>query len=246
MLDVFLKVGTSRGGVYLPLDYRPGFMSLIKSAVKNQTENLYEFIYAKRTVKPYTFAVTFGDELKIEGDKIFFTKPIGFKFSSFDTNYEIYVYNYLVREKEVKIYDQSFEVSSIRFVRKKEIKSSTVIFKTLSPVLIRSHENENFYLCPKCENFEGDESFDDAFKFNLNELTKNLIGLDGVDAEFKALKLKRVVVKHMKKYGDLKFPAFTGVFFLRASPEVLNLVNLAGLGSRRSEGFGMIELVKEI
>jgi CRISPR/Cas system endoribonuclease Cas6 (RAMP superfamily) len=33
---------------------------------------------------------------------------------------------------------------------------------------------------------------------------------------------------------------------MKASPEILNLINQVGLGSRRSQGFGMVEVIREI
>ncbi|MFN3134568.1 MAG: CRISPR-associated endoribonuclease Cas6 [Candidatus Kryptonium sp.] len=246
LLSILKAEASSEGGIHLPVDYRPGFMSIIKSAIQSEAEDQYELMFNKRSVKPYTFAVTFGDEIEIIKDEIFFTKPIEFKFSSFDFAYEVYIYNYLVKHRRLNIYQRSFEVSSIRVFDKHEIRKNSAIFRTFAPVLIRSHKNEKHYLCPECENFGGDEDFDEAFRFNINELARNLIGIDFVDVEFRPIKLKRVVVKHMTKYGDLKFPGFVGVFYLGAPIEVLNLVNKAGLGSRRSEGFGMVDLVREV
>jgi len=246
MLDVtFITEASNEGGIYLPVDYRPGFMSIIKSAIESESKIQYELMFNRRTVKPYTFAVSFGNEMKVENDKIFFMKPIEFKFSSFELEYEIYVYNYLVKNKHVNIFNRGFEVSHMRFVKKREIKGSFAIFKTLSPVLIRSHKNQNHYLCPECKNFKGDEDFHEAFKFNLNELARNLLNIEPTKAEFKSINLRKIVVKHMTKYGNLKFPGFVGVFSLEADPHILNLVNKAGLGSRRGEGFGMVELIYE-
>lgn len=243
MLVSFLNPSGFTNG-YLPIDYRNGFVSIIKSAVQNESKIQYELMFNRRTVKPYTFSVSFGNKIEIQDDKIFFSDPINFKFSSFEVEFEIYLYNYLIKNKSINIYGQKFEVSNMRFEAKKEIKSSFAIFKTLSPVVIRSHTNQNHYLCPECENFNGDKDFNDAFQFNLEELARNLLGIGSVKAEFKSIKLKRVIVKHMTKYGNLKFPGFVGVFSLEADPHILNLVNKAGLGSRRGEGFGMVDLYK--
>ncbi len=162
LLSILKAEASNEGGVHLPVDYRPGFMSIIKSAIWSESGAQYELMFNERTVKPYTFAVTFGDEIEIVKDKIFFTKPIEFKFSSFDLTYEIYVYNYLVKNKKLSIYKQSFEVSSIRVLNKREIRKNSAIFRTLAPVLIRSHKNEKHYLCPECENFKGDRDFLEA------------------------------------------------------------------------------------
>ncbi len=249
MLKIVLEpdFAPSEKGFSLPLDYRTGFMSVIKSAFQSESPIQFDLIFNKRTVKPYTFAVTFGDDIKIQADRIYFNKPLEFKFSSFDLEDEICIYNYFVKNRQIKIFGLNFKVSFLKIVELKEIKSNGAIFKTISPVLIRSHENEKFYLCPECENFEGDKGFMEAFKFNVSELVRNLLGRDVFsEINFAPIKTKRVVIKHMSGHGNLKLPGFTGLFLFEAENEILNLVQRSGLGSRRGQGFGMIEVVYEI
>jgi CRISPR-associated endoribonuclease Cas6 len=109
--------------------------------------------------------------------------------------------------------------------------------------LIRSHENEKYYLCPRCVNFEGDKGFDEAFEFNMDELLRNLLDRNNDhETAFNPIKINRVIIKHM----GLKLPGCLGTLALSAEPEILNLINQVGLGSRRGQGFGMVELVREI
>ncbi len=234
-------------GFSLPLDYRTGFMSIIKSAFKSESPIDYDLIFNRRTVKSYTFAVSFGDDVKIKDEKIYFSKPLEFKFSSFDLKDEILLYNYFVKNETIKVFGLDFKVSYLKFVENGNIKGNSAIFRTLSPVLIRSHKNEKFYLCPQCENFDGDEDFVEALRFNVSELIRNLLGREvSSEINFKPIKTRRVVVKHMTDKGDLKLPGFVGLFLFEAEPEILNLILRAGLGARRGQGFGMVELVYEI
>jgi CRISPR-associated endoribonuclease Cas6 len=57
---------------------------------------------------------------------------------------------------------------------------------------------------------------------------------------------KRVIVKHMnQKHPDskpLKFPGFQGKIKLNAPSSVLRLLYQAGIGARRSQGFGMVDI----
>ncbi|CUS99370.1 CRISPR-associated endoribonuclease Cas6 [Candidatus Chrysopegis kryptomonas] len=249
MLKVVLEPNFIQpGNVFsLPLDYRTGFMSIIKSAFQSESPIDYDLVFNRRTVKPYTFAVAFGDDVKVQDEKIYFNRPLEFKFSSFDLNDEILLYNYFVRSKTIKIFGRDFDVSNLWIFENKKIKGNSAIFKTLSPVLIRSHKNEKFYLCPKCENFDGDEAFYEALKFNVSELVRNLLGREvSGEINFKPVKTRRVVVKHLTDRGNLKLPGFTGLFLFEAESEVLNLILRAGLGARRSQGFGMLELVYEV
>ncbi|HXG31089.1 MAG TPA: CRISPR-associated endoribonuclease Cas6 [Thermodesulfobacteriota bacterium] len=235
------RLSTKEGDNTLPIDYRRGFISIIKGAIEGSW--LYSTLFKRRAVKPYTFSVSFGDRVKIEGEKILFENPIELKFSTNSPEIFVMVYNHLIGKREFPIYNLSFRVEHTEVVRPRRIETDKAIFRTLSPVLIRSHRNERHYLCPKCVNFEGDGDFEEAFKFNMDELCRNLIDLnESGEVIFDPIKLKKLVVKHM----GLKIPGFIGTFSMKASPEVLNLINQVGLGSRRSQGFGMVEVVREI
>jgi CRISPR-associated endoribonuclease Cas6 len=218
-------------------------MSIIKGAIDSSAPELYKALFEKRTVKPYTFAVSFGNEVRIENDEIVFKSPIEFKFSSNRPDILIMVYNHLLKTKEFPIRNVRFRVEHNDIVKPKRVEKNEVILRTISPVLIRSHKNEKHYLCPKCVNFEGDSDFEGAFRFNMDELCRNLLNLDeSGEVIFNAVKLKKLVIKHM----GLKLPGFVGTFSLRTNPEILNLMNVVGLGSRRGQGFGMVEVLKEI
>lgn len=243
LVSRFSATDKSEKTSFLPVDFREGFISIIKGGVQSSSPELYNTLFQKRTVKPYTFAVSFGDEVKIEDDKIFFKSPIEFKFSTNHPDILIMIYNHIVSKKKFPIYNLSFKLDHNDIIRPKRIEKCEAIFRTLSPVLIRSHKNERHYLCPECVNFEGDNDFKEAFKFNMDELARNLLDQNDVgEVELRSIKVKRVIIKHM----GIKLPGSVGVFSLSAEPNILNLINHVGLGSRRGQGFGMVELVKEI
>jgi len=225
----------------LPVDYRRAFISIIKGAVESHSPILFSLLFEKRTVKPYTFSVSFGNKVKIEGEDINFESPVEFKFGTNRPDILTMVYNYLIGKKEFHIYNLLFKVEDINISRPRKTEKDHVVFRTLSPVLIRSHSNERYYLCPKCINFDGDSDFEEALKFNLDEIAKHLAYLNEIGSfEFKPIELRKLVIKHM----GLKIPSFVGTFSMKANPEILNLISQVGLGSRRSQGFGMLEVVQ--
>ena len=256
MLKSKFYVASASGEVFLPVDYHAGFVSLIKSAFRKYSPSLFEFFFAsgKPTPKPYAFAVTFGDEVKVEDDKVYFFKPIEFKFTSNSPEILTIVYNFLVSEKTVKIYNLQFQISPPEIIRPRRITSDEVIFSTHSPVLIRSHRNPNYYLCPACENFGGDEDFDEALCFSVREIVNNFADVEWVRGNpgydenicFRPIKLRKIVAKYFKNSRVIKMPGFVGTFRLSAHPYILNLINQVGLGSRRGMGYGMVEAIKEI
>lgn len=255
MIEITLSLSGEKKAAFLPLSYHSGFMSLIKKAVEQEDPIAFRLFFEsqKPVVKPYTFAVSFGDDVRIEEDKIYFDKHIKFKFSSFFPEYLAMVYNFFAKLKTkgtLKIFNESFYVRGFRVFSERSIRKNLAVFRTLSPVLIRSHKNEKHYLVPKCNNFDGDDGFEEALNFNLDEILRNLVGKRltdfGTAPELKPIKISRIIVKYLKNDVLIKMPAFKGVFSMLAHPEILNLINKAGLGSRRSQGFGMLELIREI
>lgn len=256
MIEIILSLSDVEKTKFLPISYHSGFMSLIKQAIQQKDAVAFNHLFEskKPIVKPYTFAVSFGENVKIEEDKIYFKKNVHFKFSSFIPEYLVVLYNFFIekfkKKEAIRIFNENFYVNNVLIFPERNIRRNVAIFRTLSPVLIRSHKNEKHYLVPKCDNFEGDEGFEEALRFNLDELLRNLLGKEvndfGVSVEFRPIKLSRVIVKYLKNDVLIKMPAFKGVFSMSTHPEILNLINRAGLGSRRSQGFGMLDLIREI
>lgn len=241
---IVARYSLANGDNKLDVDYRMGVVSFIKEAVSNHNRTLFSLLFESKNpiVKPYTFSVTFGDSVRMQDGKIVFESPVVFKFGSNCPEIIAMVYNHIIANKDGPLH-KKFKLEHIDILTPKKISKDNALFRTLSPVVVRSHINKDHSYCPKSVNFEGDEKFDEAFRSNLGGQVKHLLKTDELgDIEFHPVKTRKLVVKHM----GLSIPGFVGVFSLKARPEILNMVNQVGLGSRRSQGFGMLELVKEI
>jgi CRISPR-associated endoribonuclease Cas6 len=74
---------------------------------------------------------------------------------------------------------------------------------------------------------------------NIAVMTEKLLGIKG-HVEFMPVMLSEgIPIKHYGVYVD----GITGIFKLTGSPEVLDFIYKVGIGSRRSEGFGLLDLV---
>jgi CRISPR-associated endoribonuclease Cas6 len=107
------------------------------------------------------------------------------------------------------------------------------VFKTLSPFLVRDYEDKDKYLRPR------DEGFAEQLGHIVSECAASFIGRNAT-LEFTDVKTETFPVFH---YG-MSVDAIKGVFTLKGEPEVLTMVYQIGLGSRRSQGFGMLEMVR--
>ncbi len=106
-----------------------------------------------------------------------------------------------------------------------------------SPLIVRRHNSEDnsdiYYTCEM-------EGFEKALKENI-DIFLNRMGMDAVTENFsiQVIKGKKVVVPVFARNTD----ASLGVYKLTGSCQLLNILYLAGLGVRRSEGKGKFQVI---
>ncbi len=221
---------------YLPMDYRRGFASLLKEALKKANDKLFERYYGRlHFLKPFTFSVYFPGLSGQEGERLNVGKKAILNFSTSSYELGTYVYNGLLSQRNFPLFDNTATLTYVDLKRPITIRQETAIFKALAPVLVNNKGNAEWYLLP------GDEGFDEGLNFAVGELVRTFLGNDvDTSIEFKSIRIQRRVVRHY----NMDMQGFTGLFELRARPDILNLVYQVGLGVRRSQGFGMLEVVR--
>lgn len=126
--------------------------------------------------------------------------------------------------------------------KNQEIENNKVIFVTANGggVCIRNHNRDSnkdlYYVF-------NDDKFDENFNIVLTNKILNA-GFKNEDLEnihIRPLEYKKIVVKHYNKYIDVS----KGIFEMTGKKEILQYLYDTGIGSRSSEGFGMLELVNE-
>lgn len=250
----------------IPADYRRYLLSLIKEAIKNSGSDGLEFynrFYSDNQTKPFTFSAYFpinkNNGNKLEGDYF------SFFFSTNDYEFLMRVYNGLITIKNNGFNLFGTKITDIKnfflFPEKKFTKNEA-LFKTLSPFLVRSTENGDNYLYPKnfqiqtndknkngshWKYWEEAESFVEILQTSINALVKK--ELPEHKGEVKIELSNAVVVPILHGSGNaehefqMTFPGIKGLVKITALPEVLKLLYDIGIGARRSEGFGMLEVV---
>ncbi len=244
---------------FLPLDYRPLYLSLIKWAVHRHSPALYQFWWGTRRVKPYTFALMIRKpQIAIHDQRIYTpASEATFLFTTTDPELFIAVYNgcmHLLQHPEAFPLN-GWQITEVWVRPPQPIRTSTAIFQTLSPILIRDVNHPNRYVVPVggiANNTQGDPSFPHAFHHAIHEQVKHLaphLLPDTAHVHFTPIpnKARATLIQHFfKKLNGqpMKLPAFAGQFRLSAPPQLLNLFLQTGIGARRSQGFGMIELLQ--
>ena len=256
----------------LPIFYRHLFMGIIKEAIRKTDNEYYQHLYfyqhkTNKAARPFCFAVRFPfDRVKLkEKERFYLQGPGQLHLSTPDPFLFTCLYNGLLKikkEKEEFPYrGYSLKIDRMFMLNEKKITGNEAVFKTLSPILI---ENKAEKPCLPFDKKTGtpfsdtDEEYQEFLK-ELNYIAdKTLCGVRGhlglkeiglkEELIFFPIKLRKEVVKHKVRERDEKekiytFTCFSGMFKLKGHPEDLNLLSQVGLGFRRAQGFGMLEVV---
>lgn len=226
----------------LDIEYRRAFLSLLKNSFQQASPEVYENFYGRGVpMKPFTFAV-FLQNPEFKGNVILLkSTEITLNFSTYLSDLGIIFYNSLIRGKRRFVPyplpgDNEMSLGRVSLEKEKQIKSPEVVFKTLSPFLARLHhkeDNADEYLT------KTNQLFVSQVEESMRVMIEVLLGRKE-RVEFMPVTLSNgIPIKHYGVFVD----GTTGIFKLTGHPEVLDFVYKVGIGSRRSEGFGMLERV---
>jgi len=231
----------------IPVAYQMMFVSLIKEALRASDQDYYEKLYKYKHVsnkqsKNFTFAVYVKD-YDIAGEVFYIKDKVVFNISSPDLEFIIKLYNGLLKVKRFEYKEYLLNRIRIDLVREKEITSSEVVFKTLSPICIKSKNNKYLRLEDKFYVDELNYIADIALcNYRGQGLRKKL--------RFVPINMRKTVVKEEIRDYEINtgnkyifVHAYTGIFKLIGDVEDLKDLYALGISFMRNQGFGMVEVV---
>ncbi len=222
-------------------EYRRGFASMLKEAMRRSNPELYNRYYVKNNKpKPFTFAVYFKHTPVVISDKLFRVgREVYLYFSTSCLETFVAVYNGLVSMKKHNIYGNEIRIEDM-YLDEYSFhidgdNSNRFLFKTISPVLIESKDKPQYYLLPH------DEGFEEALNYIVRVKAKQFLG----DATKASIKFMPVGIhkKCVYHYG-LYRTCFAGKFYLEGDSQILEMIYLTGLGWNCGQGFGMLKHLK--
>lgn len=224
----------------IPKDYRRLILSFFKKSLESYDIERYKFFYAEPKEKDMSFGCYLKIEKFIKDKVILKDKDFSITISIENPIEAIDFYNAFISSKGKKFSfgkENNFKVLNLFQIRETEIKKNIAVFKTLSPVLIAEHKKEKnkdwYYVL-------GEEKSLDVLKKNLSyNLSSRFSNNEIEKLEIIPLDIKKTVVSF---YG-LQFPASTGTFAIKGSKEILNHIYKSGFGSKKSIGFGCIDII---
>ncbi|WP_300756528.1 CRISPR-associated endoribonuclease Cas6 [uncultured Brachyspira sp.] len=241
-------------------EYRLTIISFIKNALKNYSPNTYDILYKDNTkMKAFTFGV-FLPDAKINNDNIEISLTdkgksyINVTFSIFDNELFIELYNSfnnMLNKKYPK--DENTKSQMIMTLKKitmqneKPIKQNKILIKFLSPLVLRNHNretNKDIYVTFKDDNFnsilnQSAERLAKEFDFESSQIKLTPLNLTDNNGNIIQEESKTTVVP----FKELLINVSYGKFCLEGDIKLLNNLYKTGIGSRRSDGFGLFEVL---
>lgn len=229
----------------IPVDYRTEISSLIEEIILRGAPKVYSHYWRNITEKvlPFTFSLIIPQAQLQASESVPMlecsTNTLAFHFSSYDFDLLNFVYNGLMKVmSQCSLFGYTITFRNFYFQKLKLINDTRVRFRILSPVVVHNRENR---AGKKYITWE-DTSYSEVLTDSIEKLCRNFIKpdyhLNKNDIEIIPSPCSTTMVKHLSEL----IPATNGIIEMRAPVEVLRLIYDAGLGMRRSQGFGMLDI----
>lgn len=228
-----------------PLDYRPAVISLFKHCLKvYENGKHYSTYYEIGKDKPFTFAVGIPRSTFTKDVILVPIKKIEITFSTGDIGTGIVFFNALMMQKHKDYplaYKNAMIIRNILIEQEFTITTNTIEAMLKSPLCVREHNKESnkdiYYSCEK-------ESFSEALHKVLElqiESSNILQPLILEDFSMIPIACKKTVVRHHSQFVEVT----VGTFSLMGNIVLLNYLYTNGMGSRKSSGFGLFEIMRK-
>lgn len=227
----------------IPKDYSRMLLSFIKNWINKSNPDFFEKTYGSRASvrKDFTYSAYLGKCKFLFNTIGLEQKKIQMTVSSFDPVLGIELYNALLfgKNRSYSYKDVELTLRRIDLQHEKMITQDEAVFKTRSSIVVREHNRETnkdwFY---SLSEEKGRQLFLENLKIQLHEVFPNEEGAIA-DINVEILRNKEVKVKHY----DIEVLSNICVFRIKAKSFINEYLYKAGIGSMKSTGFGMLDIV---
>lgn len=231
----------------IPVGNRFMICSLIKNAVERGDQNLFKEIYLygdkkNKKIKDFTFSI-YLDNYKVQNDYVEVKGDISITISTTDYNLGIAIYNGIMMMKEYTYKNYHIRICKAYLLKEGKVEGKLIRCKTMSPIYIKNKNGKSIGVM--------EPEFEEMLNYISNIYLESFRGYGLKEkVKFTPVSMNKVVVKEEiagfkeitgKSY--IYIDSFKGLFNLEGDTEDLQILLKAGIGFRRSEGFGLIDLV---
>lgn len=241
-MQLFIKIRLQEPLV-LPLSYHHIVQAAIYELVSSGDEEMGRLLhdegasYEKRKYKLFCFSSLHGRS-RVRNKRIAFSEYMYFEVRSVNEDF-IRVLNSEIRKKGIRFGEKRYPVEYTK-VRQRQIHQNRIQVRMLSPVTVRvtdPRSGESRSVAPWEDRFPG------FINANFQRKYESWYGVppeESVGISWTAIDRKKD--EYVTRYKGHYVCGWRGTYELTGSPEALTFLYDTGIGSRNSQGFGMIEL----
>lgn len=198
------------------------------------------YTHNKRNYKLFSFSNIQEKPLYIDKGKkqFFFPNDISIYFSSINNQFFKDVFNSIINKNSiVNLGKNEAIISKIEFIKQNITKKETV--KSLSPITVYSTfatfegRKKTYYYSPY------EQEFSENIRKNLVNKYQSLYSSLPDNLSF-SISCKDEPREKIVKYKNFIIKGYTGTFEIEGSLELMDMAFSTGLGSKNSQGFGLI------
>lgn len=224
----------------VPLDYHRCILSYIKLSLTEYDKKYFETLYKDNNIKPFTFSVFFNGASFNKDIILVEEKKFELNISTSDYNLAVVLYNSFNNfvNKKFQLNNNHMILKKICLMPERKITTESIKIKFLSPLVVRDRDREarkDYY-----HSFSSDQ-FLEKLKININEQIKKCNFSSDILDDFNLIPIlpKKTVVKFYEKQIECSL----GIYMLHGKKELLEYLYKSGIGSKRSSGFGMFQII---
>jgi CRISPR-associated endoribonuclease Cas6 len=241
-MRIWLELGAPEM-IRLPLHYNHAVQGLIYRLLPHEyRKTLHDdgYVVDKRSLKLFTFSRIFGRKERIGAGFIAFRPPIKICISSPIESFLSELVDQLVKNPRLQLLGNEIQVTSIE-VPRSPVLGEEVVFHTLSPITVYSTlytaegKKKTYYYSPY------EEEFSQLASINLARKYKAYKG-EEIHGDVSITPLGRPKESIVLFKGTV-IKAWAGRFKIKGDKRLIEIAYEAGIGSKNSAGFGMVEVV---
>lgn len=233
----------------LPIHYNHIIQGFIYKNIFD--DNFREFLHEKgfelegKSFKLFTFSQLQGNYIYDGENKVItFTDEVELTVSSVIDDFNNEFLKTLIYKKDLKLNNQPVEVSGI-VVKENNIKAKRAIVQTLSPITVYStvHLNgkkKTVYYFPE------DSLFQKYIRKNLIRKARLIYNKSFEKGKFEIKPVEGKITRKNLYFKQFIVKGTSGIFEICGDEELIATALNCGLGSKNSQGFGCIKLIKVI